>query len=250
MLSAEQLRKGWEERALLFPIEPALTFAEAGGSSSGLELFWRRAAPIVTAARHSRSTVAKRASWRCWRSLNGRSVAPETIGHIRRACRHYADGKTSLALIQLAYASPPRSDDPGKVAYRLFLADALLADRVPAHDLLAAFDIDPTLLDRTGKRFNVNEPPSMPATGAKAANGPTSTAQTWFRPPPGKHPTNTGPEIPTNSSIPCTHRFTPSPKGSASTRLGSSVSPRLKAVISTRTTASSTTRLASPTAAA
>lgn len=80
MLSAEQLRKGWQERALLFPIEPALTFAEAGGSSSGLELFWRRAAPIVTAARHSRSTVAKRASWRCWRSLMAALSHPRRSG--------------------------------------------------------------------------------------------------------------------------------------------------------------------------
>lgn len=89
---------------------------------------------------------------------HGRAVAPETVGHIRRACRHYADGETCLALIQLAYASPPRSDDPGKVAHRVFLADALLAGGVPAHDLLEAFDIDPRFLDRTDKRFNVNEP--------------------------------------------------------------------------------------------
>lgn len=40
----------------------------------------------------------------------------------------------------------------------MFLADALLADGVPARDLLAAFDIDPTLSDRTAKSFNVHEP--------------------------------------------------------------------------------------------
>lgn len=30
MLSADQLQKKWKQRALLFPIEPAMTFTEAG----------------------------------------------------------------------------------------------------------------------------------------------------------------------------------------------------------------------------
>jgi hypothetical protein len=89
---------------------------------------------------------------------HGQAVAPESMGHIRRACRYYADGETCLAMIPLAHASPPRSDDPEKLAYRVFLADALLADGVPARELLTAFDIDPSFLDRTDKRFNVNEP--------------------------------------------------------------------------------------------
>ncbi len=30
MLSADQLQKKWEQRALLFPFDPAMTFTEAG----------------------------------------------------------------------------------------------------------------------------------------------------------------------------------------------------------------------------
>lgn len=157
MLSADQLRKGWAERARLFPIEPAMTFAESGVVLGAGTVVAARSTPHQGRTAFAIDGCDERIL-ALLAVAHGRAVAPETVGHIRRACRHYADGETCLALIQLAHASPPRSDDPGKVAHRWFLADALLADGVPAHDLLEAFDIDPRFLDRTDKRFNVNEP--------------------------------------------------------------------------------------------
>lgn len=140
MLSADQLRKGWAERARLCPIEPAMTFAEGGVVLGAGTVVAARSTPHQGRAAFAIDGCDERIL-ALLAVAHGRAVAPETVGHIRRACRHYADGETCLALIQLAYASPPRSDDPGKVAHRLFLADALLADGVPAHDLLEAFDI-------------------------------------------------------------------------------------------------------------
>lgn len=71
-------------------------------------------------------------------------------------------------------------------------------------------------------------PEFPPVTASRAASGPATTGRASPRSQRGKRRTSTGPAIPISSSTAYMARFTLWPKGSASTRRGSSASPRMR----------------------
>jgi hypothetical protein len=75
----------------------------------------------------------------------GRQMSPRLMHRVARASEQWARGETALAQIELAFARWPRlrtSED----AFRLFLAEEVLAQGMSPHDLAAALGFDPALL--------------------------------------------------------------------------------------------------------
>jgi hypothetical protein len=60
--------------------------------------------------------------------------------------------------------------DPKDAAYRLFIGDALLEDGLAPRELLEAGGIDPSVLDRVVKGFNVAEPRIPAGNGIESGN--------------------------------------------------------------------------------
>jgi len=158
MLSADRLRKGWETRVRTTSIEPTPSITEAGlvlgaGTVLARRITDRQGRPALAIDGNEERIAALLAV------AYGSAIAPETISHIRRASERYARGEVGLALIHLARTGLPRLSGPKGAAYRLFIGEALLEGGLAPHDLLkAAGGIDPSVLDRVVKGFNVAEP--------------------------------------------------------------------------------------------
>ena len=86
-----------------------------------------------------------------------RPVDPAILGNIRRASAAWRDGETALALIHLAHSAlPPLADEDA--AYRLFIADRLLASGIGGRDLLKICGIDTASLDLLKAGFDPAQP--------------------------------------------------------------------------------------------
>jgi hypothetical protein len=163
------MRKRWQERLRTSSIEPAATFTQAGlvlgaGTVLATRSTDRWGRPTLAIDGNEERILALLAV------AYGGSAEPGIISHLRRASTHYAEGETCLALICLAHAGLHSLDDPKKAAYRLFTADALLADGLAPRDLLKACGIDPSFLNRVGKGFNVAEPRIPAGNGIESGN--------------------------------------------------------------------------------
>ena len=76
----------------------------------------------------------------------GYAVSASILGFIQRAARAYVRGETALADIHLAHGGLPEIKDLDRAAYRLFLADRLLAEGMDPGNLLDALEMDSTAL--------------------------------------------------------------------------------------------------------
>jgi hypothetical protein len=115
-----------------------------------------------------------------------RPVDPAVLGNIRRASAAWRDGETALALIHLAHSALPRLADED-AAYRLFIADRLLAAEVSGRDLLKFCGIDTALFDLLKAGFDPAQP-RVPAgnpdggqwtDGEDAATVPNTEGTDW-----------------------------------------------------------------------
>jgi len=76
----------------------------------------------------------------------GYAVSASILGFIQRAARAYVRGETALADIHLAHGGLPEIKDLDRAAYRLLLADRLLAEGMEPRELLDALEMDSTAL--------------------------------------------------------------------------------------------------------
>lgn len=157
MLTADSLRKSWENLGRFAAIEPALTITEAGlvlGAGTVL-------AKHMTTAGGSPALAVTGNEERILALLTvacARRVDPGVIGHIHRTAASCSRGEIDLARIHLAYARLPSLGDAKTASYRLFLADELLNDGMPPRELLVGCGLDPSALDAIKAGFNPDEP--------------------------------------------------------------------------------------------
>jgi hypothetical protein len=75
----------------------------------------------------------------------GRQMSPRIMHHVARASEQWARGETALAQFELAFAHLPRLQTREE-AFRLFLAEEVLAQGMSPHELTKALGFDPALL--------------------------------------------------------------------------------------------------------
>jgi hypothetical protein len=75
----------------------------------------------------------------------GRQMSPRIMHHVARASEQWVRGETALAQFELAFARLPRLQTREE-AFRLFLAEEVLAQGMSPHELTKALGFDPALL--------------------------------------------------------------------------------------------------------
>lgn len=88
----------------------------------------------------------------------GHPVPSSLLGTIHKASKYARAGDECMASMLIALARLPKLRDPGDVARRLFIADALMDDGISPRDIWTALDLDPASLDEFEKFYNPDEP--------------------------------------------------------------------------------------------
>ncbi len=86
-----------------------------------------------------------------------RTADPSILSKLRLAGREWRKGEACLAQIHLVLSGLQPLARPNEAAYRLFLADGLMAHGMRPRDIMKALDLDPSVIDGLEKLFNSDE---------------------------------------------------------------------------------------------
>jgi hypothetical protein len=135
----ERLRKEWDARKYVVPIDPNPRFAPEGlvmGAGTVLAPADAKGGLRSLNGQEGRVLALLSAAY-------GRAAEPSVLSAIDRAGKRWKDGEDCLALIHLALAGLRRLDDP-EAARRLFMADGLMNSGIEPDVIARALDLDVT----------------------------------------------------------------------------------------------------------
>jgi hypothetical protein len=149
----EELRRNWATQSRAAPVHAVLSLEREGlVLGAGTVLL-----PALGKRRLARLEGQEARLLTLLAAAHGRVPSPRTLDHIRRASTCWREGEDCLAGIHLARARLPRLEKPLEASYRLFMAEGLMRQGIPAHTILAALDIDPTGLSGFEKAYDQAE---------------------------------------------------------------------------------------------
>jgi hypothetical protein len=163
----ERLRKEWDARKYVVPIDPHPRFAPEGlvmGAGTVLAPADAKGGLRSLNGQEGRVLALLSAAY-------GRAAEPSVLSAIDRAGKRWKDGEDCLALIHLALAGLRRLDDP-EAARRLFMADGLMNSGIDPGLIPRALDLDVTA-HGAFQRYN-DAQPRVPA-------GSGDTSGEWTR---------------------------------------------------------------------
>jgi hypothetical protein len=154
---AETLRKQWLQRAAGAPFHPKMTFIDddlmlGNGSSLGCTTHVPKSAEFGLAPGGVKRAAA------LLTAAHARNIEPSVLRHISRAIAEYARGHRVLALIHLALTNLPPLEPTSNSAWRLSMADGMIADGLSPDLIIKELGFDPPNSERVQRGLNADQP--------------------------------------------------------------------------------------------
>jgi len=108
----------------------------------------------------------------------GGPVSPSTLRRIRKAAEKWSQGEECQAALHLVFAGLPKLEPSSDAAWRLFLADELMADGVAPADVLASVGDDLDAEQALAKFFNEAETRVLAGNGRESGRWARDAAGT------------------------------------------------------------------------
>jgi len=152
----ETLRKQWRQRVSGAPFHPKMTFIDGDlllghGSSLGCTTRVPKSAEFGLAPEGVKRAAA------LLTAAHARNIGPSILRHISRAIAEHAQGDRVLALIHLALTNLPPLEPMSNSAWRLSMADGMIADGLSPDLIIKELGFDPPNSEPVERGFNPDQ---------------------------------------------------------------------------------------------